>query len=313
MDDSPRRRVRWSAGGVDPLLTRDLTGAGYSHDELARMGRTGELVHLRRGAWLAGVPEDDADRHRLLISATSALTGDGVVSHVSAAVLHGLPTFGPLDRVHLTRPDGRGKRRGHVHRHVAPLGTGEAVEHGGLAVTGLARTVVDLARVLPFHEAVATADAALRLGLERPALDEALGRASRRPGVGAARRAVAFADGRSESVGESFSRVTLHRCGLARTELQLEVAGPDGCLVGSCDFGWSAARTLGEFDGRAKYGLEGDAADALWREKRREDRVRALGYEVVRVVWADLARPDLVRQRVLAAFQRAGARPRGAS
>ena len=168
-------------------------------------------------------------------------------------------------------------------------------------VTGLARTVVDLARTLPFPEAVATADAGLRLGLERPMLEEALGQASRRPGVGAARRAVAFADGRSESVGESFSRVTLHRCGLDPTELQLEVLA-EGRVVGRCDFGWSAARTVGEFDGRVKYGrlLRPDQRpeDVLWAEKQREDAIRDLGWQVVRWTWWDLEHERVLAERV---------------
>jgi hypothetical protein len=41
----------------------------------------------------------------------------------------------------------------------------------------------------------------------------------------------------------------------------------------------------------------------LWAEKLREDRLRALGYVVVRLVWADLDRPQAVIQRVLAALR----------
>ena len=62
------------------------------------------------------------------------------LSHVSGAVLHGLPVWAEhLARVHLTRTVGRGKRRGNVHAHVAPLLEGEVVEVVGLAVTRLAR------------------------------------------------------------------------------------------------------------------------------------------------------------------------------
>ncbi len=53
-----------------------------------------------------------------------------------------------------------------------------------------------------------------------------------------------------------------------------------------------------EFDGRVKYGRGADEVDpfghrragrdVLWQEKRREDTLRELGYEVVRVVWSDL-------------------------
>jgi very-short-patch-repair endonuclease len=65
-------------------------------------------------------------------------------------------------------------------------------------------------------------------------------------------------------------------------------------------------RVVVEFDGRVKYGMDGRRAeDDLWAEKRREDELRALGYIVVRIVWAQLERPDLVAQRVLAALRQA--------
>jgi very-short-patch-repair endonuclease len=56
-----------------------------------------------------------------------------------------------------------------------------------------------------------------------------------------------------------------------------------------------------EFDGAGKYL---DHADLL-AEKDREDRIREMGYEVVRIRWSDLARPGLLRRRILAAIARA--------
>jgi hypothetical protein len=43
-----------------------------------------------------------------------------------------------------------------------------------------------------------------------------------------------------------------------------------------------------EADGRAKYA----APEDLWREKRREDAVRELGFEVIRFVYADYRAPQ---------------------
>ena len=53
-----------------------------------------------------------------------------VVSHISAALLHGLPVWGvPLDLVHATRDrSSSGARRGaRVHLHCAPLRPEEIV------------------------------------------------------------------------------------------------------------------------------------------------------------------------------------------
>ena len=141
--------------------------------------------------------------------------------------MHGLSVWGPpLDVVQVTRNRRRsGARRGtRVHAHSAPLSEDEIVVVDGVACTCLARTVVDLAREAPFEQAVISADAALRAGLERPALDTALRRARGWPGVPAARRAVAFADGRSESVGRVPQPRRDRACGAARS--RAAVAGP---------------------------------------------------------------------------------------
>ena len=105
-----------------------------------------------------------------------------------------------------------------------------------------------------------------------------------------ARRVVAFADGRAESVGESRSRIAIARAGLPAPTLQLPVRLTVGTAY--ADFGWPAQRVLGEFDGKVKYGRllkpGQEPGDAVYEEKRREDAVRAQGWEVVRWRWADL-------------------------
>jgi hypothetical protein len=75
--------------------------------------------------------------------------------------------------------------------------------------------------------------------------------------------------------------------------------------------------TLGEFDGRWKYavppGTDAEAAArVVWAEKRREDRLRAAGYSVVRWAWEDLFAPDRLAARVGAALIQAGGRRRTA-
>jgi hypothetical protein len=59
-----------------------------------------------------------------------------------------------------------------------------------------------------------------------------------------------------------------------------------------------------EFDGPLKYG--GAAGrQALVDEKRREDALRSLGYQMVRLTWRDLHDPALVDRLVKLAFSRA--------
>lgn len=182
-----------------------------------------------------------------------------------------------------------------------------------MAVTGIVRTLLDLARVLPFEPSVALLDGALfRRVVDPAALAEGLAGTERMPGARAAARAVRFADGPSESVGESRSRVLLHRLGLAPSVLQLAVRREDGVFVGCADFGWEGERVLGEFDGRVKYGRllrPGQSpGDAVFEEKRREDALRDEDWRVVRWTWADLT-PSLLGPRVHRVLERGRRRP----
>lgn len=215
--------------------------------------------------------------------------------------------------MHVTRSrTGGGRRHPLVHVHPALLEPGDRVEIDGVSVTSLARTTADCLRTLPYRRAVALGDAALRRGLSRGDLGEQLHRAARRVGVSSARRAAAFVDGRAESVGESYSRVLLHELRLPPPDLQVEVHDGSGRLVSRCDFGWARFRTLGEFDGKVKYGRllrDGEeAGDAVFSEKVREDELRSLGNEVVRWISADLRSPAQLRARVLRAFARGSSR-----
>jgi hypothetical protein len=158
-------------------------------------------------------------------------------------------------------------------------------------------------------QAVAAGDRALTLGLRRDDLNVELATMERWPGIRAARRVVEFLDVRSESVGESVSRVRLMEEGLPTPELQRQVLGPAGQVVARVDFLWDEHQTIGEFDGKIKYGRllkpGRRIEDVIFDEKLREDAVRDLGLQVVRWIWQDLYRPGILRQRVLRAFARA--------
>jgi hypothetical protein len=180
---------------------------------------------------------------------------------------------------------------------------------GGIAVTDVARTALDLARSLPFEAGVVVLVAALHEGLLlREVIEQRLFDIVGTRGSRHAARVVRFADGRSESVGESRSRVVLNEIGLAPSTLQLEIRRPDGAFVGRTDFAWEDQRVVGEFDGRIKYGRllrpAQDPGDAVFEEKRREDAVREEGWEVVRWTWSDLTVPDRIGERVRRAQER---------
>ena len=308
----------------DVILTRDLTRLGLDPNEVAQLTTGGDLVRVRRGAYIRPdqheqsvefSPPDEherlAQRHRHLIIGTVAqLHPRAVVSHGSAAVLHGLPVFpGAIERAHISRDrSGGGVRRSFVHVHGCPLSEREVTVIDGVAVTSMARTVADLARTLPLDQAVAVGDRALRMGLDPAELADVLDRAGRWVGIRKARRVAAFLDARSESVGESFSRVRCHELGLPAPESQFDVFDDLDEFVARTDFAWPELRTLGEFDGMLKYQRlrqkDETVEDAVIREKFREDALRDLGWQVVRWIWAELFRPRVIRDRLERAFAR---------
>jgi hypothetical protein len=285
--------------GPGPLLLRDLVAAGVDGDEVRRMHRRGELARIGHGAYLD--PADPRlrraeDRHRLrVVAATGRMAADAVISHQSAAVLHGLPVWNlPLSHVQATRSRrSSGLRTGQLHVHPAPLETGEIAVVDGVAVTAVARTAADIARTAGFAEAVAVLDAALRRRLVTPSeLVSALERMAGWPGAPRARRAIEFADARAMSVGESRSRVAMARLGVAAPVLQWAVVAPGGRVLGTADFGWPEHGVAGEFDGFAEYGRSSRPgrvpADVVFAEKRRENAMRAVLRGVVRWTWAEL-------------------------
>lgn len=295
-------------------LSKNLAEQGYSYAEMARMTRSAELVRVRRGAY---APPDESALDprvahlRLLEATVGQSSSESVVSHASAAVLHGLPIGNDqLARVHLTRDrPGHGKVRRYVQVHGLPLTNGDIVEVSGLRVTSLARTVVDVACALPPLLSVPVGDAALRAGLSPSDLGAYLERIRPRHGIAQARRTAALLDSRSESPGESMSRVIFADHGIPMPTPQLKVYDDRGRFVGRSDFGWEEERTLGEFDGRSKYGRlllkPGQTPEeALFQEKQREDRLRDLGWQIVRWIWADLYAPTAFLQRLQRAFVR---------
>ncbi len=212
--------------------------------------------------------------------------------------------------MHITRNRrGGARRRALVEVHGAPLDPTELTLIDEVLVTSLSRTVLDLARTLPWEQAVAAGDRALALGLTRAELSDALQRMRGWPGIGSARRTVDFLDLRSESAGESVSRVRICEAGLPAPTLQLVILDSRGRFVARVDFGWEERRTLGEFDGKAKYSellKPGQTSrDAMLAEKQREDQLRDLGWQVVRWTWADLYQSGVIKDRVLRAFGRA--------
>jgi hypothetical protein len=265
--------------------------------------------------WEAG---DEAHRHRIEIAGAFLAracelgvpgTPTLAAGHASAGFLHGLPLIRDFRaelraltrndellpwerrpfRIHLISADREHRDfRAGVEICPAALPTSHVVISGGVPVTSLARTAVDLMRAGTFDDAVAVADAALHLGAERSDLESVAEFCRRWPGSRTARTALSFADGRSESPAESVCRVRLAEWGY-RPELQVDLFDTEG-LIGRVDLFLRAFRIVIEVDGWVKVldPWAGSAREALRLREARERRLRDAGWFVIRTTWHEL-------------------------
>lgn len=195
----PAQPGRPAASSLDPVAALGRLGGLATWQELRvlttrRRVRTapvaGRLVRLRRDCYgLPGAHDAVAAARRL----------GGVVSHLSAAQLHGWKVKMPPEQPTITVPRwSSGLDADGVELHWADLGTDDVVD----GVTTPLRTVVDCARSYPYEVALCVADSAVRSGLSREALVRAA-ETSPRTGRGRAVRVAGSADARAANPFES--------------------------------------------------------------------------------------------------------------
>lgn len=318
------RQLAAEQGGV--FTRRQAFECGYSNDDVRHLLGAKEWTRVRRGVYaesrtlesLTPTAEHLVRTHAVVL----AVARRAIVSHTSAALVHGLPDWGlDLSLVHVSRGGrGGGRIEAGVHHHRGIANPDHVVVRRGLQLSSAARAVVETATISRLEAGVVLADAGLAQELfTLPELLDTFDSLRSLPGSVRAGLALSLARVGAESPGETRLRLLMRRERLPEPELQVPIYDGLGRLVGRVDFLFRAQRTIVEFDGMMKYGLdEADPSAALAREKEREDKLRELGYEVVRITWADLARPAEVARRIRAAFARAasrrgtGSRPRTA-
>lgn len=301
-----------SAAHFGAFTAHDAYDCGYHRQSLSQLVRRGRALRLGPSAYVDRARYEAASPERRHEMATRAVvrTFDGRVyaSHYSALTLMSLPVFGaPLDHIHVARvADSLSRRRPGLSIHTA-YGPSAGCLIGRTPSVTPALAILGAAMTCGIETGVVAADAALAAGKTTPQdLQTWLGRLSRHRDVAHARQVVRLADGRSESVGESRARLLLSAVGFRPTP-QVEICDLHGRLVGRVDFLLERERIIVEFDGLMKY-ADAHGREALASEKSREDRLRALGYEFVRLTWADLSRPAMVERQMRLALARASAR-----
>ena len=304
---------------IDEFVLARASNEVGARSRLFRQVRLGELIPVARGVYrrCEAVSGTEDDRYLARVHGAQLATSDRLVfSHHSAAALWALPSVaGWPGNVHvLGAVESGGRSTAALSRHGVGI-PGEICELGGLSATSLGRTLADVGSIASLSEAVAMADAALA-GMQdfagqlvRPQLDRsilsaeiALRGAAR--GIRQLRWVEDFADGDSDSAGESVSRVGMHLIGCPPPILQQVFFDAAG-RIGFADFWWPEFNLIGEFDGRGKYlrpeFTHGeDTGRIVMREKVREDRLRATETRpsVVRWDWETARSLRLLRNKL---------------
>lgn len=317
-DDLQMLALNFAAAGTSPPvdLSLDSTLAGIEamliqtgrDDRPPRIGvvRLGRGRYIPADLWNTLSPEQ---RHLAQMLAFGSRTAHGpVFSHISAAVLFGLPLRdASVQPVHVTAAsNGASRRRAGLVRHRAALGPGDVVTVGGLLCTAPDRTILDIARFMAPETAIACADAYLRarfrvgrhideefLGRWREDMKMRIRRHCGERGIARARDLLKVSDPRTDSVLESVSHLYLRRFGF-EIELQVPVVIPGGQTY-YADFEFRGLDRFGECDGKLKYvdsRLRGgeSAEEVVYREKRRRDLIEGVtNKRIVRWGWREIS------------------------
>lgn len=301
----PPTKTSAALGGPPPWVdefvrVRDWRAEGREA-ELRTLIARGELVPVSRGVarWASSArvavargehPRDDAYRARIRGSMLVA-SPRAVVSHLSAALLWGLSSLEPWPHrvAHTVAPGLSSRSSRWVERHVHSVGT--TVRMDGMKTTAVARTIADVARTARRDQAFCLAATGLftpRRGQALVSLNEVrteLDAAGAARGVRAARALIEQVGFGCESAAEAMSLLLMLDAGFVRPQQQTVFSDSEGPMVVDC--WWPEVGLIGECDGLTKY-LRTDRGDglaasaAVVAEKRREDRLRALGFRVIR-------------------------------
>jgi hypothetical protein len=266
-----------------------LNAVGLSDRRIATAVRHGLLIRLHRGAYaLAEVwnAASDKSRHCLRLLSVQRATPDAVGWGPTAATAWGLPVRPLPHRPIVARPPGFVSAAGAtVRRQVTS--PEDVVRRFDLLVTSLPVTVVDVAAAAEQANALMTIDAALRSGLPLNTLFERAYRRSPQQGRRAILAALEVADPGSESGLESLSRGRCLDVGLPRPlcNVVLRCGGRSARV----DMLWVEHGVPGECDGKQKYAKGDEAPTVIWKEKRRHEWIEAIGFEVARWGYPEVA------------------------
>lgn len=259
--------------GFDAQLARKRVAAGRLH-------------RIHQGVYAVGHELLSEKGH--LLAAVLACGPEAVLSHRSAASLHGLLDDG-RPRIDVIAPNRRGRAPTGIaaHRDGTLTATDRTVVDG-IPCISLARTLLDLAATeSPRTLRHAVTQAEVERVFDLRAINELLRRSRGRRGVARLRLAIAHHDPREQDARRELEKRFLALCrkfGLPAPEVNGHLV-VDGISM-MPDFIWRDAGLIVEADSRRVHGT----VTAFEKDRLRDQRLAAAGWTVIRITWRQVVR-----------------------
>jgi very-short-patch-repair endonuclease len=275
-------RVATAQHGV--VRRRQLEALGVLRGAIAHRLSTGRLHRVHRGVYAVGhVPRSPLTR----ASAALLACGEGATLVMRAAAALWDMTSSWQSHIEIAGARTAGHRG--VEPHRLSLAPEDVTVRHGLRVTTPARTLLDLAGVLPQRQLTRMVNDARRNGLVtleelRRRVDSGRGRP-----VAALKASVAQPTAPTRSTLEDAFLAFLCRYDVPTPEVNQRVVGHE------VDMLWRDAKLVAELDGRAFH----EDPDAFERDRERDADLAAAGFRVIRITWRRLQQqPELEAARL---------------
>lgn len=275
--------------------------SGLDEEVARKRAATGRLHQVQQGVYAVG--RSLLTRKGHLMAAVLACGPDAVLSHRSAACLHGV-LDDSRNRVDVIAPNRRGRAPRGIAAHrdgtLTPL---DRVEIDGIPCTSLARTLLDIAATQsPDTLRYAVTQAEVEEVFDLAEVAELLKRSKGRRGVARLRLAIDLHDPREQEARRELEKKLLRL--FKRAQLRApEVNGHlvvDGISL-MPDFIWREAGLILEADSRRVHGT----VTAFEKDRLRDQRLAAAGWTVIRVTWRQVTEePERLTQTLRSLLSR---------
>jgi very-short-patch-repair endonuclease len=290
----PRERVlaelagrQWGVVSLD-----QLRGLGLGYGAVKHRVRAGRLHAVHRGVYAVG--HTALRREGRWLAAVLACGPGAVLSHRSAAAHWGLLATSQ-SVVDVTAPRSRAGVPGIRLHRARSLDARDTTTHEGIAITTVARTLLDLAATIRADRLERAYAQALHLHLyDHGAIAGLLQRANGHRGTGALAKATAREPKLTRSDWEIRLLALIRTAGLPEPLVNHALTAPDH---GHCevDFFWPKQRLVVETDSWSAHGTRA----AYEQDRARDAALQTMGLRVVRFTWRTRDEAILRRLRAL--------------